>query len=294
MNPTTLVPLEGIPNFRKLAPTSQLFRSAAMEKATPNDLEKLSEELGIRTVVDLRGDSERKSLSSCPLGDNFEVIRGDSVEFEISSSIPSSTRRCFHISLLEAERQYKGMYKRMNPPKKAAAVWWSLFSGRKETELYLQEINNGGLETLYQVILETSKAEICQVLRIIADPTNHPLVFHCVKGKDRTGLVAMLVSHCLNTSKQDIISDYSVSWGLLEKHEAKHNDKSGERSQSRASKEKEDKYPGIDWSKFKGTPPSVMESTISFIQSTYGSVDSYLDAIGFGSEWQKKLHDACR
>ena len=35
-----------------------------------------------------------------------------------------------------------------------------------------------------------------------------PVVFFCKLGKDRTGLISMLVLSCCGASEQDIISDY--------------------------------------------------------------------------------------
>ena len=48
-------------------------------------------------------------------------------------------------------------------------------------------------------------------LEIIAEPENHPLLFHCGAGKDRSGLVAGFVLSVLGVADGDIIADYILS-----------------------------------------------------------------------------------
>lgn len=40
---------------------------------------------------------------------------------------------------------------------------------------------------------------------------------------------------------------------------------------------------------FAGAPENVMLITLSFIKSTYGSISSYLDHIGFDETWRSRL-----
>ena len=52
---------------------------------------------------------------------------------------------------------------------------------------------------------------IIDAMEIIAEPENHPLLFHCGAGKDRTGLVAAFVLSVLGVAESDIITDYLLS-----------------------------------------------------------------------------------
>ena len=45
----------------------------------------------------------------------------------------------------------------------------------------------------YREMLEVGGGAIAAAIRLIANPANHPVVFHCSAGKDRTGLLAALV-----------------------------------------------------------------------------------------------------
>ena len=61
------------------------------------------------------------------------------------------------------------------------------------------------------VVLEHVRAELCQVLGFIAAAPPAPLLFHCVAGKDRTGLVAALLLTVADVTPEAIAADYAVS-----------------------------------------------------------------------------------
>ena len=61
------------------------------------------------------------------------------------------------------------------------------------------------------VVLEHVRHELRQVLSFIAAAPPEPLLFHCVAGKDRTGLVAALLLTLADATPQDIARDYAES-----------------------------------------------------------------------------------
>jgi protein-tyrosine phosphatase len=63
----------------------------------------------------------------------------------------------------------------------------------------------------YEKILEESAREFGIALTHAADPANHPMVFHCTAGKDRTGLMAMLLLGALGVDVDDITRDYELT-----------------------------------------------------------------------------------
>eukprot|EP00975_Prorocentrum_lima_P015574 3299685-Prorocentrum_lima.AAC.1 len=48
----------------------------------------------------------------------------------------------------------------------------------------------------------------------------------------------------------------------------------------------------LDAETFLRAPRYVMESTLQHIREEYGSVNNYLDSIGFDAGWRAKLKDA--
>ena len=63
----------------------------------------------------------------------------------------------------------------------------------------------------YVGLLENQKDKWLEALAVVSDADNHPLLFHCVTGKDRTGVFAVLLLGILNVSDEDILSDYALS-----------------------------------------------------------------------------------
>ena len=61
------------------------------------------------------------------------------------------------------------------------------------------------------VVLEHVRHELRHVLSFIAAAPPEPLLFHCVAGKDRTGLIAALLLALADATPQAIAHDYAVS-----------------------------------------------------------------------------------
>ena len=60
-------------------------------------------------------------------------------------------------------------------------------------------------------VLDHVRAELRRVLAFIAAAPPGPLLFHCVAGKDRTGLIAALLLALADATPEAIARDYSVS-----------------------------------------------------------------------------------
>ena len=61
------------------------------------------------------------------------------------------------------------------------------------------------------LVLEQLGPELARVLRAVAAATPGPLLFHCVAGKDRTGLLAALLLALADVEPEAIAADYAVS-----------------------------------------------------------------------------------
>lgn len=71
------------------------------------------------------------------------------------------------------------------------------------------------LHDLYRTLLRDSADRVAAVLGVIATAEAHPVVFHCVAGKDRTGVVAAVLLGLLGVSKDDIVSDYALTQEIM-------------------------------------------------------------------------------
>jgi protein-tyrosine phosphatase len=64
-------------------------------------------------------------------------------------------------------------------------------------------------------VLEHTRPQLKEVLAIIADAASEPLLFHCVAGKDRTGLIAALLLALADVKPDVIAADYAESSSRL-------------------------------------------------------------------------------
>ena len=80
---------------------------------------------------------------------------------------------------------------------------WRLRSGEAAKELWKC------------AVLEHARDDLRRVLRFIAAAPPEPLLFHCVAGKDRTGLVAALLLALAEVTPAAIADDYGVSTANL-------------------------------------------------------------------------------
>jgi protein-tyrosine phosphatase len=80
---------------------------------------------------------------------------------------------------------------------------WALLSGECTKEMWKC------------AVLEHTRPQLKEVLEVIADAAREPLLFHCVAGKDRTGLIAALLLALADVEPDAIAADYAASTGHL-------------------------------------------------------------------------------
>jgi hypothetical protein len=157
---------------------------------------------------------------------------------------------------------------------------WDHADQPQKKELMVQELNKRGLLGLYEIILET-KPYICNVLQAITihlgKHPNGEVVYHCSIGKDRTGVIAMLLGKILGSTDSEICDDFAESISIRELAEIKFREMFG---------------PGVDVIAFSLSTKETMQGTIDYVETNYGSVSQYLHTVGFDSEWQSRFRKA--
>jgi hypothetical protein len=63
----------------------------------------------------------------------------------------------------------------------------------------------------YLWYLDVGRGALVAALQMIAEPTSHPLVFHCTAGKDRTGVLAALVLDLVGVDRSSVVDDYALT-----------------------------------------------------------------------------------
>lgn len=157
---------------------------------------------------------------------------------------------------------------------------WDNADHSERINFLLEELNKRGLVGLYEIILET-KPYIRAVLQAITiHLENHrdgKVVFHCSIGKDRTGIIAMLCGKILGLDDSEIAEDFAKSSSIRDIAEVKLKDFFGDKVNVKA---------------FAEATTATMQDTMSYIRNNYGSVDQYLESIGFDCEWQQRFRKA--
>jgi protein-tyrosine phosphatase len=122
---------------------------------------------------------------------------------------------------------------------------------------------------------------ITEALEIIAEPENHPLVFHCAVGKDRTGMLAAVLLSLLGVAEKDIIEDYALSEPYMDELLAR----------LKNNPQKNDPPLDIPEYFWKASPES-MKLFLSTLRKEYGSVKGYLESVGGDSSLAERLAKA--
>jgi hypothetical protein len=236
-------------------------------------------------VVDLRSPSERKEVHS-KVWMNHAGMR----VFEVDEEYQVTGRRCVvRIDVLSPPRFMKYIEGHwLSNGEKAQAKWYKLVDGGKLHELLIDRLNEYGLAGLNAAILETGKEELCRSLKTItAHLEQNPgqsAVIHCVQGKDRTGMLVMLLQSLLGVSDRTIIADYFMSNQMLQQDSAGGGEGGSAAANTIRTRGK------MDRRFFSGTNEQAMISTLHFLRGKYGSVSpGYLDAIGFDASWRNRL-----
>jgi protein-tyrosine phosphatase len=184
---TADVTIDGVFNFRDLGGgatadgrpvrTGVLYRSASLDRITAAGLAAL-EGLGVRTVVDLRSANEIERHGRFP---------------HERSSI-----RWVHLP------------SPIGPPVDGAAPSGPNLSFAQVTD------HDEPLTVVFEGLMTHGAAFVGEILRLVAERENQPVVFHCTSGKDRTGVVAALIHLIIGCDLERALTDFERSGEAFE------------------------------------------------------------------------------
>ena len=151
---------------------------------------------------------------------------------------------------------------------------------RLEIERFRDATDMGELY-LYRIRQPEFGKRLVDSLELIADRNNHPLVFHCSVGKDRTGVLAAMLLAAAGVIDEDIVHDYTLSAPYMPELRDRW------RSDPAAPPEVKD-VPDSHWE-------ALAESMVRFLallRREYGSVAGYLEAQGADNSLLQRLEEA--
>lgn len=125
------------------------------------------------------------------------------------------------------------------------------------------------LHAQYTTMLDETGSRYAEAIRRLAVPGALPAVFHCAAGKDRTGLLAMLVLGALGVRDDDIVDDYALTAATMDAFLAA-------RSADPTFAERIATLPAT----FFAADPCALARLVDDIAAAYGSLRSYVLSLG--------------
>lgn len=161
-----------------------LLRTAALNNAMPEAVDKLTDEYRLQTVIDFRMTVERSSVPD--------------------PEIPGA--RNIHLPVIEVEDYPPPDSKMLEEYKK----------GGDRMKMFEMSYDAGMLgpeQYLGFLLRERGKHAYREFFRILlkSDLDKGAVLWHCTDGKDRTGCAAMLLMTALGASRETIIADYMLT-----------------------------------------------------------------------------------
>lgn len=273
---STQSPFPSIPNFRDAGAfvsqtgenhvrTGLLYRGARPDEATNHDRQQLVDKYKLRSIIDLRTKTE-----------HIEQAQKRDAKIKASAAVPQSNDEVAEPLKIPGVRYHEinfngSAFSRMLISKLSWREFFRLVGlmaagYRKDAiKILAPHMEEMGLVGLAISSLDVCTREVKQVFDVLAQEDNWPVLVHCTQGKDRTGLIVMLLLFLLQVDTAAIEQDYMLSEAELEAE--------------KAERMKEISSIGLS-EQFALCPPDVVPRVHAHLEAKYGGVERYLLSTG--------------
>lgn len=232
------VEFENLPNFRQIGGTGLsnkhgqkirdglLYRSSRTDFVTVRD-KSLFQQLGIKNIIDLRRQSEyERSDGEKRLDDIYKpMLLKDGAVMDLKPSfrwgskndkpMPDLLGKRYLVNLWTMDLIWH-IFVQLNFFVRWLSVLLLVVDWLLGCHLFVKfynarVLNHQPLSSQYFDVLEYCKPVIADILRQLLEPGSLPALVHCAHGKDRTGLIAVVVLGCLEVEDDIIVEDYTMS-----------------------------------------------------------------------------------
>ncbi|OAA66255.1 Protein-tyrosine/Dual-specificity phosphatase [Cordyceps fumosorosea ARSEF 2679] len=258
--------LEKVSNFRDVGQTVNSF----LDNASPEDMVYLADSLGIRTVIDLRTNTELARQAA-----KRTAIRLVDPSIPATARIPGIQYHEIKVTGRRFERHVASLL-----------TWWQFFQflflyacGYRDQAVRVvaeHVLVPRGLLGIGRDKLDHSGEEIAAALRLYSQRRTTPVLVHCTQGKDRTGLICCLVLMVLGVPMAAIEHDYGLTDVGL--------------ARDREQLLKEVRAVGLTEA-WAYTDRGMMTGIKRHLDERYGGLEAYLDGIGFDESERELMRE---
>ena len=228
----------------------QIIRSENLSRLTASDFQKL-EEMGLKTVIDLRTDKEHDQAPTVWLGDNPPQFH--------------------HFPIGDSENEWFNSQRKM-------------IKRNRFTEEQAHEHMVEG----YRMIAEVGPPSYEKLMAVVMDESNWPVLIHCNAGKDRAGVAVTLLLEALGVDRETIMNEFLLT-NELGRMEEKAALIAKKRKASRSGT-KLGRSPSADaWFQIVGVQAEMLEAFYASVDEEYGSMDAFLTELGLDEEARNSL-----
>jgi protein-tyrosine phosphatase len=219
----------------------QIIRSDNLSRLTASDFQIL-EEIGVKTVIDLRTDREREQLPTVWLGENPPQF--------------------FHFPVGDAHNDWFSAQRRM----------------MKRNRFTEKQASKHMVEG-YRMIAQEGVPSFSKFMDLVLDQSNWPILIHCNAGKDRSGVAVTLILEALGVDRETIMEEFLLTNQMSRTEEKaaflanERNDYSGGIRSGRAPSARA-------WFPIVGVQAEMLEAFYATVNEQYGSVEAFLTTIG--------------
>lgn len=228
----------------------QIIRSENLSRLTAKDFQKL-EEIGLKTVIDLRTDHELKKAPTVWQGDN--------------------PPRFYHFPVGDSHNDWFNAQRKM------------MKKNRFTEKQALEHMMNG-----YTMFAEVGQPSFQKMMDVVLDPSNWPVLIHCSAGKDRAAVAVAIIMEALAVDREIIMEDFMLTNEVGRSEEkavilAKESrNAGGGRGSARG--------PSADaWFPIVGVHPEMLNAFYASIDTQHGSMDAFLTEMGIDQEKRNAL-----
>jgi protein-tyrosine phosphatase len=228
----------------------QIIRSENLSRLTASDFQKL-EEIGVKTVIDLRTDKEHDKSPTVWQGDN--------------------PPRFYHFPVGDAHNDWFNAQRRM------------MGRNRFTEKQALEHMVEG-----YRMIAEEGPPSYQKLMDVVLDQSNWPILIHCNAGKDRAGVATTLILEALGVDRETIMEEFLLT-NEISRTEEKAIFLSKESKKSSNGKRSGRGPSASAWFPIVGVQAEMLEAFYTSVDEQYGSMDAFLTEIGVDQDARRAL-----